>query len=130
MANTELKLNDILAIDRTRMAAERTLMAWVRTALSMITFGFSIYKVLQALQEQSSVYILRPQAPRNAGLTLIGLGIFVLVTAGVQHRKYLRNLGPAQSGRAWDMTQIVASLIALLGILMFGSIILNTGPFG
>jgi uncharacterized membrane protein YidH (DUF202 family) len=29
MSNTELKLNDILALDRTKLAAERTLMAWV-----------------------------------------------------------------------------------------------------
>jgi len=39
MSDTELKITDILALDRTRMAAERTLMAWVRTALSMISFG-------------------------------------------------------------------------------------------
>jgi putative membrane protein len=46
MSDTELKTSDILALDRTRMAAERTLMAWVRTALSMIGFGFTIYKFL------------------------------------------------------------------------------------
>ena len=34
--------NENLSIDRTRMAAERTLMAWLRTALSMISFGFTI----------------------------------------------------------------------------------------
>ena len=55
MSDTELKLSDILALERTRLAAERTLMAWVRTALSMISFGFTIYKFLQVLQEQSTV---------------------------------------------------------------------------
>ena len=49
MSEQELKLNDHLAIDRTRLAAERSLMAWIRTALSMIAFGFTIYKFLQAL---------------------------------------------------------------------------------
>ncbi|PYY11310.1 MAG: hypothetical protein DMG61_19450, partial [Acidobacteria bacterium] len=39
-----------LAFERTRMAAERTLIAWIRTALSMISFGFTIYKFLQAMQ--------------------------------------------------------------------------------
>jgi hypothetical protein len=43
MSDTELKITDILALDRTRMASERTLMAWVRTALSMISFGFTIW---------------------------------------------------------------------------------------
>jgi uncharacterized membrane protein YidH (DUF202 family) len=37
-----------LALRRTVMAADRTLMAWVRTALSMISFGFTIYKLLQS----------------------------------------------------------------------------------
>ena len=48
MTDTELKLADILALERTRLAAERSLMAWVRTALSMISFGFTIYKFMQA----------------------------------------------------------------------------------
>jgi putative membrane protein len=36
-----------LAVDRTWLAHERTLMAWVRTATSMISFGFTIYKFFQ-----------------------------------------------------------------------------------
>ena len=35
-----------LATDRTLMAASRTLMAWVRTGISQISFGFSLYKIL------------------------------------------------------------------------------------
>ena len=33
-----------LAVDRTALAHERTLMAWIRTAASLISFGFTIYK--------------------------------------------------------------------------------------
>jgi len=38
MLQPELKLVDTLALDRNKLVAERTLMAWVRTALSMIGF--------------------------------------------------------------------------------------------
>lgn len=38
-----------LAIKRSAIASERTLMAWLRTAISMIGFGFSIYKFFQYL---------------------------------------------------------------------------------
>ncbi|WP_208102982.1 DUF202 domain-containing protein, partial [Escherichia coli] len=44
-----------LAADRTLMAADRSLMAWVRTALSMISFGFTIYKILQGFQQSGTV---------------------------------------------------------------------------
>jgi uncharacterized membrane protein YidH (DUF202 family) len=36
-----------LAFERTRIAYERTMMAWIRTETSLITFGFSIYKLFQ-----------------------------------------------------------------------------------
>ena len=32
--------------------------------------------------------------------------------------------------KPWDLTLIVACLLALLGLLMFGSLIFNAGPFG
>jgi inner membrane protein YidH len=41
-----------LSLDRTIQAHDRTLMAWVRTATSLISFGFTIYKFFQYLREQ------------------------------------------------------------------------------
>ena len=87
MGDTELKMTDILALDRTRMAAERTLMAWVRTALSMISFGFTMYKFLQVLQEQSTLPVIRPQTPRDVGLTLTGIGTFADHHAVINHHR-------------------------------------------
>jgi putative membrane protein len=130
MSDTELKTSDIFALDRTRLAAERTLMAWVRTALSMISFGFTIYKFLQVLQEQSTVSVLRPQSPRDVGLTLIGIGTFSVIIACVQHWKYINKLRPDQPYNPWDLTFIVACLIGFLGLAMIVSIILRAGPLG
>lgn len=130
MIENELKLNDALAIDRTRLAAERSLMAWIRTALSMITFGFSIYKFLQALHAQSPVPVPRPDAPRNVGLLLVGIGTFCVFVAVVQHWKYINKLGPGQIGQRWDLAVIVAILIGILGLLIFASMVYTTGPFG
>ena len=130
MSNTVPRSSDALAVERTRMAAERTLMAWLRTSLSMISFGFSIYKFLQVLQEQLAGPVLRPETPRNAGLALVGIGTLALILACAQHRKYLRDLGPDQARAGLDLTFLVSGLVALLGALMFGSILLAAGPFG
>src|SRR5271169_4038875 len=87
-----------LALQRTIMAAERTLMAWVRTAISMIGFGFAIYKFFQYLPEEiASGNIQRPQAPRNLGLTLIALGTLALAAAAWQHRAYLHAIAPSEA---------------------------------
>jgi putative membrane protein len=130
MSEPQPKLADVLALDRTRMAAERTLMAWVRTGLSMISFGFTIYKFLQVIQEQSKLPVLRPQAPRDVGLTLTGIGTFAVIIACVQHWNYISKLRPDQPYKPWDLTFIVACLIGFLGLLIFVSIILRAGPLG
>jgi putative membrane protein len=130
LSTPELKLGDTLAIDRTRMAAERTLMAWVRTALSMISFGFGIYKFIQVLQAESPATVLRAQAPRNVGLAFTGIGTLALVVASLQYVQHLKRLQPDRAFPRWDLTLAVSCVIALLGLLMFGSIARNAGPFG
>ena len=74
-------------------------MAWIRTALSMIGFGFSIYKFFQYQAEEIAAgNIRRPQAPRNLGLSLIALGTLALAAATWQHRKFLKSSGNPRSG--------------------------------
>jgi putative membrane protein len=102
----------------------------VRTALSMISFGFTIYKLLQVLQEESTSALAQRQSPREVGLTLIGIGTFALIVASVQYRQHVKRLGAKPGYHPLDLTFLVACLLGLLGLLMFWGIILNTGPFG
>jgi putative membrane protein len=119
-----------LAIQRTSMAAERSLMAWIRTALSMIGFGFSIYKFFQYLPEELATgNIRRPQAPRNLGLTLIALGTLALVAATWQHWTFLKAVRASQKEHVWSISFVVAILVILIGVITFYGVLLRHGPF-
>ena len=79
---------------RTRLALERTIMAWVRTSASLIGFGFTIVQFFQRVQSSASpaVPVYLPDAPRDFGLALIGSGVLGLVVALWQYHKLLRYL--------------------------------------
>jgi uncharacterized membrane protein YidH (DUF202 family) len=119
-----------LALKRTGMAAERTLMAWIRTTISMIGFGFGIYKFFQYLPEEIATgTIQRPQAPRNLGLTLIALGTLALAAATRQHWTFLNEIRTPQTRHLWSLALGIAIAVILIGIVTFYGVLLRHGPF-
>ena len=64
-----------LTLDRAVLAQERTLMAWVRTASSFMTFGFAIYKLLEArVRETASHPLLDIISPKVFGIIMFVAG--------------------------------------------------------
>jgi putative membrane protein len=90
-ADRRLDVGTDLAVERSRLASERTLMAWIRTSLSMISFGFTIYKFFQYLGESATGSRIRP-GPLNLGRVMVVLGVVLLVPAIIQHWQFLRAL--------------------------------------
>jgi putative membrane protein len=117
-----------LALDRSYLAAERTLMAWVRTSLSMIGFGFTLVKFFEYLAaERGPVTGVfgRTWAPSTVGLTLIAIGTGALVAAVLQHRQTLEALRRQGLTPRWSLALAVASLIGVLGVFAFATLVLG-----
>ena len=143
MSTPEPKLGDVLAqkrtdlaidrtdlaVDRTLWAASRTLMAWVRTGLSMIGFGFTIYKVLQALLKEGILLTPRPQGPRYVGLFLIGLGTFSVFMGSLEYWQTVRGLHKKFGAAIKKFPMTMAGVIFLLGAWLFISIVLKAELF-
>jgi putative membrane protein len=114
---------------RTRMALERTIMAWMRTGVSLIGFGFTIVQFFQRLNGTEGVApALRPQAPRQLGLALIGCGILALIVSLIQYRRMVQYLWsdpfrPIAGADGHDMHPVVSqtpSMIVVLAVIVIG----------
>jgi putative membrane protein len=112
-----------LATERTRLAHDRTLMAWVRTATSLITFGFTIYKFFQYLQEKGTAERQRILGPRQFALIMISIGIIALALATLQHRRDMVALRALHPEVPYSFATVLAGLISLLGIIALLSVI-------
>ena len=109
-----------LALERTYLAHERTLMAWTRTATSLITFGFTLFKFFEYLHERGEA--ARGQqvlGARTFGLIMIGIGVFTLVLATVQHWLQMRRLCAQYPNSPFSLAFLLAGLIACLGVFGF-----------
>jgi putative membrane protein len=112
----ELDRSTELAFARTRASYERTMMSWIRTSTSLITFGFSIYKFfqLEGLERNRQDRLI---GPREFALMLVSIGLISLLLATVEHRQNLRELGAHFGGRQRSLAVALAALISVLGII-------------
>jgi putative membrane protein len=88
-----------MASFRTALALDRTTLAWIRTALTMASFGFGMVAFFRALREQSPTKEARLLHDRAIffGLALIVLGLVAMVLAGLSHWFVLQRLRRGQS---------------------------------
>jgi len=119
-----------LAKERNRLAAERTLMAWIRTSLAMIGFGFGIDSVVSAILSFQTVSegSNSVRLSRFLGLAFIALGVYALLAAIVDHTRELRRIRFSaeytyKPRLSVGMTVSIGLLI--IGVLAFASIFIQ-----
>ncbi len=120
-----MKLRPALPSDmgemRTIMAADRTLMAWIRTSLSMLSFGFTIYKFLQGVAAQGN--LPNAESPRRVGLFLAGMGVAAIVLGTINYWTTLKDLCRTEEFRIGRPVLVMALIMCLAGIALFAGIV-------
>jgi putative membrane protein len=109
---------------RIYLAAERTLLAWIRTGLALMGFGFVVARFglflreIQAVEQAASL-----QPPRLSlwfGVALVAMGVIVTVVAAISHRRLVGRLqqgtwSPHQASRSGE---VVAAALAAVGVVV------------
>jgi putative membrane protein len=126
-----MNLTNELAKQRNRDAAERTLMAWIRTCLSLISFGFGLDKIIAAIDRATATGEVQVQRGVQlvAGAFVI-TGILAMVGATIQYRRELRRL-QHNDYIYRDKPQLAAAtavLITLIGVVALLLVAFGAGP--
>jgi putative membrane protein len=112
---------------RTRFAAERTLLAWVRTGLALMGFGFVVARFGLFLREVAAAGgdVVRPN-PGNwssrFGVALVLLGVVITVLAAVEYRTILGRINRGEPYRPprWSLGLLASAVLAAIGLAMAG----------
>ena len=106
------------------LALERTFLAWVRTGLALMGFGFVVARFGLFLRELQAL----PQAAATDrtglsvwfGTALIVLGVVVNLLAAFRHRQLVRKLDRGEIPRARSLwsNAAIALILALIGVAM------------
>ena len=117
-----------LALVRNYMAAERTLMAWIRTALSMISFGFTIGKlgeVLKDVEIKGPLGHFRDVSVESIAYYLVILGTLALLGATLQHWLEVRECRALGLRRRFSIAFVVALLLSVFGGFALSALVLK-----
>lgn len=114
---------------RVFFAAERTLLAWVRTGLTIMAFGFVVARFglflrLVATQQGQGLPAaeLHNRLSNALGIALVLIGVACMIVGAIQHRSYVSTLPPADVPRShapvYPITLSV--LLSILGLVLAG----------
>ena len=114
--------NTELAKTRNRAAAERTTLAWIRTALALISFGFGLDKIISAIRVAGGdIDSGNDVGVQLMSMAFIGVGIFTLLIAMRQHKRELVRLrnDPYLYRDEPSLSIATATAVLMIGVIAF-----------
>ena len=118
----------MLSDPRVFFAAERTLLAWVRTGLTIMAFGFVVARFglfLRLLAVQSGAKPAIAVGPTHdlaniVGIIMVLIGVACMVLGAIQHKSYVSTLPPEDVPRTHNAIYPISLsiVLAVLGVML------------
>ena len=113
-----------LSAERTRLAYEGTLLSWVRTAISLITFGFAIYKFSADLRGNNAEQA-RWLGSATIALIMIVAGLLTLFLSALQYRHDITVLRLQFGTKGRSSALWLAAVVSGVGFITMIAVILR-----
>jgi putative membrane protein len=112
------ELND----PRVLFAAERTLLAWNRTSISLMAFGFVVerFGLFLELVGREEIKVFQRHISFFVGVSFILLASFLAIYSILQHKRILNSLRPIEIPEGYNLRagMIVNAIIGFLGFAL------------
>ena len=117
---------------RVFFAAERTLLAWLRTGLTVMGLGFVVARFglflrLLSRQPQGTLAHTESGASAALGVLFVLVGAVAILVATAQHRRYVATLPPADLPPSYSRTfaVVLSAAVGFLGLLLAAYLIVS-----
>lgn len=114
--STQFKPND-------HLANERTYLAWIRTGIGIMAFGFVVVKFSLFVKQIGVVFQTKINAPSQGysaiiGIVLVAMGMLSILFSFFQYRKVDKQLRTGTYQPSTVLTTVLTAVILLISIIL------------
>lgn len=116
---------------RDHLANERTFLAWVRTSVGIMAFGFVVVK-FSLFVKQLAMLLGKPNSIQQKGysavmgISLVAVGTITLVLAFIRYKKTERQINSGGFRNSSLLISVLISFIFLISIFLIAYLIEST----
>lgn len=112
------------------LANERTFLAWMRTSIGIMAFGFVVEKfalfmkqialllVSHGIEESQNLFSKEPSSSPIFGISLVGVGALIALFSFVSYKKTERQIENSTYRYSSTLATIVTVLVVVIGIFL------------